>query len=73
MTLRHIVTKGIKPANTNPPEIAPDVNRGKAIAITGGAMVIGTGFAALAICLAVALLSFVIFIIWGFGIALLSL
>lgn len=73
MMSRHIVTKGSEVSNTNPPEIAPDIHRGKAIAITSGAMVVGAGFSALAIALIVMVITFVVCLIWGVGIALTSL
>lgn len=56
----------------NPPEIAPDVNRGKAIAASSAAIVIGGGFTTLAISVAILVITFVICLVWGIGIALTS-
>lgn len=60
------------PSN-NPPETAPDIHRGKAIAVTSGAMIVGGGLGALGIVIAITLLSFAVILVWGVGIALMSL
>ena len=45
------MSRGLIPKDSDeiPPEIAPDVNRGKAIAGTAGAIVVGGGLSAIAI------------------------
>ena len=69
------MSRGLIPKDSDeiPPEIAPDVNRGKAIAGTAGAIVVGGGLSALAITVVCMVGLFFICIVWGIGVALAAL
>lgn len=66
------LSKRVSRSSEIPAEIAPDVNRGKAIAASSAAIVIGGGFTALAVSVVILIMTFVVCVLWGIGIALTS-
>lgn len=66
------MNKGLlaKGNDTNPPEIAPDISKGKAIAGSASAVVIGGGFSALVVCVGAFVVMVVLCVLWGIGIAI---
>jgi hypothetical protein len=66
------IHKGLLPKEIErtPAQIAPDINRGKAIAGTAGAIVVGGGLSALAIAVITIVGLFFVCIFWGIGVAI---
>jgi hypothetical protein len=67
-----LIHKGLLPKEIErtPAQIAPDINRGKAIAGTAGAIVVGGGLSALTIAVITIVGLFFVCIFWGIGVAI---
>jgi hypothetical protein len=69
-----VINRGLSKGNDEQPaEIAPELNRGKATAVTIGAMVVGFPTAAIGITAFIVAISSIICVIWGIGVGIASL
>ncbi|UUG69343.1 hypothetical protein SEA_SHAM_261 [Streptomyces phage Sham] len=62
-----------KEIEETPAQNSPDVNRGKAIAASAGAIVVGGGLSALTIAVVTLVGLFFVCLFWGIGVALTAL